>query len=86
MKSAVKMARIGMLRTAEIAQTVAAGPGAYADPVLYSDDIHIDAKPYDRTLKVTSMRRKAVPNEDITKQVAFDLSNAILPANMARSA
>ena len=38
-KSAVKMARIGMLRSAEIAQTIAAGPGAYADPVLISDDI-----------------------------------------------
>ena len=41
MKSAVKIARIGMLRSAEIAQTIAAGPGAYADPVLLSDDIQI---------------------------------------------
>jgi hypothetical protein len=81
-KSAVKVARIGMLRSAEIAQTIAAGPGAYADPVLYSDDIPIDGKPYDRTLTVTSMARKAVPKEDITKQVGFDLSNGILPANM----
>ena len=81
-KSAVKMARIGMLRSAEIAQTIAAGPGAYADPVLSSDDIPIDPKPYDRTLTVASMARKAVPNEDIRKQVGFDLSNGILPANM----
>jgi len=82
-KSVVKMARIGMLRTAEIAQTVAAGPGAYEDPVLYSDDIPIAPKPYDRTLKVTNMRRQGTPREDISNQVGLDLSNGTLPANVA---
>ncbi|CQD12078.1 hypothetical protein A5731_25515 [Mycolicibacterium conceptionense] len=81
-KSAVKVVRIGMLRTAEIAQTIAAGPGAYSDPVLYSDDIAIAPKPYDRKLAVTNMARKAVPKEDIRKHVGFDLANSVLPANV----
>jgi hypothetical protein len=82
MKSAVKVARIGMLRSAEIAQTIAAGPGAYADPVLISDYFHIDPQTYDRTLKVTELGRKAVPNEDVSKLVGFDLPNGILQANV----
>jgi hypothetical protein len=81
-KSAVKLARIGMLRTAEIAQTIAAGPGAYADPVLKSDDIPIPATTYDRTLKVLTLGRTAVPNENIAKSVGFDLPNGILQANV----
>lgn len=80
-KSAVKVVRIGMLRSAEIAQTIAAGPGAYGDPVLYSDDIAIAPKAYDRILAVAAMARKAVPNEDIRKNISFDLSNGVLPAN-----
>ncbi|BBX26511.1 hypothetical protein [Mycolicibacterium alvei] len=80
-KSAVKVVRIGMLRSAEIAQTIAAGPGAYGDPVLYSDDIAIAPKAYDRTLAVAAMARKDVPSEDIRKYVSFDLSNGVLPAN-----
>ena len=81
MKSAVKIARIGMLRGAEIAQTIAAGPGAYADPVLLSDDIHIDAVAYDRTLKVDTLGRKGV-KEDVAKLVSVDLPNGLLLANM----
>ena len=67
-KSAVKIARIGMLRSAEIAQTIAAGPGAYADPVLPSDDITIAPVNYDRTLKVDTLGRKGV-KEDVAKLV-----------------
>ena len=80
--SAVKIARIGMLRSAEIAQTIAAGPGAYADPVLLSDDIEIAPVNYDRTLKVHKLGRQAVPNEDVAKLVSVDLPNGLLPANM----
>jgi hypothetical protein len=79
--SAVKIARIGMLRGAEIAQTIAAGPGAYADPVLSSDAINIPPRNYDRRLQVVSMGRPDVPNENIAKLVSFDLANGILPAN-----
>ncbi len=81
-KSAVKIARIGMLRSAEIAQTIAAGPGAYADPVLPSDPFHIAAVGYDRKLVVETMGRKGVPNENISKLVAFDLPNGILKAGV----
>jgi len=81
-KSAVKIARIGMLRGAEIAMTIAAGPGAYGDPILHSGPIHITPKAYDRALVIAGkMARKAVPNEDISKQVGFDLKNGVLPAN-----
>ena len=80
-KSAVKIARIGMLRSAEIAQTIAAGPGAYADPVLHSDDFHIDAVNYDRTLKVDTLGRKGI-TENVAKLVSVDLPNGLLPANM----
>lgn len=81
-KSAVKVARIGMLRSAEIAQTLAAGPGAYADPVLKSDYIHIKAETYDRTLKVEKLARKAVPKEDVATLISIDLPNGTLPANV----
>jgi len=81
-KSAVKIARIGMLRGAEIAMTIAAGPGAYGDPILHSGPIPITPKAYDRALVIAGkMARKAVPNEDISKQVGFDLKNGVLPAN-----
>lgn len=80
-KSAVKMTSIAMLRGAEIAQTIAAGPGAYADTVLTSDPIAIDPKNYDRTLKVKSLGRPAVPNENIAALVGFEPSDGILVAN-----
>ena len=35
--SAIELTNIAMLRTAEITEAVAAGPGLYRDPVLYSD-------------------------------------------------
>ena len=79
-KSAVKLTNVAMLRGAEIAQTVAAGPGDYADTVLTSDPITVEAKNYDRVLKVKSLGRPAVPNENIAKLVGFEPSDGILLA------
>ena len=80
-KSAVKIAHIALLRGAEIAQTVAAGPGAYADTVLTSDPITVDPKNYPRKLQVANLGRPAVPNENIKALVSFDPPDGILPTN-----
>ncbi|MCW2687748.1 MAG: hypothetical protein JWR37_2638 [Mycobacterium sp.] len=80
-KSGVKFAHITMLRGAEIAQTIAAGPGAYADTVLTSDPITVDPRNFDRTLRVESLGRHAVPNENIAALVGFDPADGILLAN-----
>ncbi|MCZ8379047.1 hypothetical protein O6P37_09255 [Mycobacterium sp. CPCC 205372] len=80
--SAIKLTRISMLRGAEIAQTIAAGPGAYKDPVLTSDDIPVKkVQPWDRILTATSLCRKDVPNENICGLVGFIPADARLPAN-----
>lgn len=80
--SAIKLTRIGMLRGAEIAQTIAAGPGAYKDPVLISDDIPVKkVQPWDRTMTATSLCRKDVPNENICGLVSFEPADGRLLAN-----
>ncbi|MDO3637659.1 hypothetical protein [Mycolicibacterium arseniciresistens] len=80
--SAIKLTRIGMLRGAEIAQTIAAGPGAYGNPVLTSDPIPVeDIRTWDRTLTAKSLCRKDVPNEDICGLVSFEPADARLLAN-----
>jgi hypothetical protein len=83
--SAIKLTRIGMLRGAEIAQTIAAGPGAYTDPVLCSDDIVVKKiRPWDRTLKAKTLGRKDVPGENIYGLVSFEPVDGRLPAGADR--
>lgn len=80
--SAIKLTRIGMLRGAEIAQTIAAGPGAYTNPVLHSDDIPVkQVQPYDRTLVAKKLYREDVPNQDIAHLVSFEPTDGRLLAN-----
>lgn len=83
--SAIKLTRIGMLRGAEIAQTLAAGPGPYADPVLCSDEILVaKTQPYDRTLRAKSLRRKDVPSDAFEGLVGFRPTDGRLPAGADR--
>lgn len=75
--SAIKLTNIAMLRTAEIAEAIAAGPGLYRDPVLHSDPFTVAGDGTVRQLKLLSMARTDT-GEDITAQVWFDPANGVL--------
>ena len=77
-ESAIKLTSIGMIRGAEVLETVVAGPGRYKDPVFTSDPIRVTTLTRDRELRVVSMRRQAVPGEDITKLVQVIPDDRIL--------
>lgn len=81
--SAIELTNIAMLRTAEIAEAVAAGPGLYRDPVLYSDPITVADDGTVRQLKLLSMARQDT-GEDITAQVWFDPANGVLMPGMTQ--
>ena len=81
--SAIELTNIAMLRTAEIAEAVAAGPGLYRDPVLYSDPFTVADNGTVRQLKLLSMAREDT-GEDITAQVWFDPANKVLMPGMTQ--
>jgi hypothetical protein len=79
-ESAIKLTSIGMIRGAEVLETVVAGPGRYRDPVFTSDPIDITPKNHDRELRVLKMGRQAVSGEDIAKLVEVIPKDRILAA------
>jgi hypothetical protein len=77
-ETAVKLTSIGMIRGAEVLETVVAGPGRYRDPVFTSDPIPVDPKDHDRELRVVKIGRQAVPGENIAKLVEVVPKDRIL--------
>lgn len=77
-QTSVRLANIAMLRSAEIAQTIAAGPGRYQDPHLISDDFPIDPDPdNDRRLALTELGRPKF-EENIAHIAVFDPADGLL--------
>lgn len=78
-ESAIKLTSIGMIRGAEVLETVVAGPGRYKDPVFTSDPISVGRpEKRDRELRVVKMGRQAIPGENIAKLVEVVPNDCIL--------
>lgn len=78
--SAIMLTSIGALRGAEIMETVIAGPGKYANPIIKRTFAVKRAKDKEATLAVTQLIR-ASDGRDIRALVTFDPPAAKLAAN-----
>lgn len=77
-EAAIKLTSIGILRGAEVLETVVAGPGRYRDPVFTSEPFTVAAQPRDRELRIMPIGRKAYPKEDIASLVEVVPKDRIL--------
>jgi hypothetical protein len=80
--SAIQLTGIGVLRAAEVLETVVAGPGAYANPLLLRTFTINDNETRNRpaTLKVTKLRRTQ-DNVDVTSRVTINPPGFTLAAD-----
>lgn len=84
-QSAIKLTNIALLHGAEIAQTVAAGPAQYADPIAKLDFTLTDAQVdpvNDRELKVPSLKLGGPADQDKVPdyRISFEPSDGVLRA------
>lgn len=77
-EAAIKLTSIGILRGAEVLETVVAGPGRYRDPVFTSEPFTVQAAPNDRELRIVQIGRKAFPKENIANLVEVVAKDRIL--------
>ena len=82
-QSAIKLTNIGLLRGAEIAQTVAAGPAQYADAIVKVPfsltDADVDAN-LDRELKVPSLKLGGLNDKVPNYRISFEPTDCVLRA------
>ncbi len=84
-QSAIKLTNIALLRGAEIAQTVAAGPAQYADAIVKVPfsltDADVDAN-RDRELKVPSLKLGGLNDKVPNYRISFEPTDCVLRAGM----
>ena len=82
-ESAIKLTNIALLRGAEIAQTVAAGPAQYAEAIVKLPftlkDADVDAK-QDRELKVPSLKLGGLNDPVPGYRISFEPTDSVLRA------
>ncbi|BBY87507.1 hypothetical protein [Mycolicibacterium tokaiense] len=76
--TAIRLSSIGMIRGAEVIETVGAGPGRYTSPERTSDpiDVGVDEE-HDRPLRVTSLQRPGL-GSDIAALARFGPAEAVV--------